>query len=182
MTNLDVTKIKHICKGLLVEIILDNKNNEEEIKRGYVREILSKKDNPDGIRVVLTSGHIGNVQDVITQAQLKKENFKFYNLFFYDNNISSIWDKVERKYVVLDHKNPIKNKNEKIAFLFNDVEKGKDTLKVLNNSNYILKRISRKKMIVENFKNLDIEYFSINKERKLSYEKMIEWETYFKSN
>lgn len=182
MKDLDVRKIRHICKGLLVEIILDNENSEEIIKRGYVREILSKKDNPDGVKVILTSGYEGNVQDIVTEAKLKKENFKFYNMFFYDKNISSLWDKSEKRYVVLEHKNNVRNKNEKIVFLFNDIEKGKDTLNKLNNKNYVLKRISRKNMIIDNFKNLEIDYFSINKDRKLSYSKMIEWETYFKSH
>jgi len=71
---------------------------------------------------------------------------------------------------VLDYTNKITKKVEKVALLFNDEKIVTEILNQLKNSDYMVRRINRNKPIVDNFKTLNVQYFNINKDRKLSYD------------
>ncbi|PLS19127.1 hypothetical protein CVD28_01595 [Bacillus sp. M6-12] len=180
--DIDVTIKKNFMKGMMVDIIADEDAKTGKITRGYIATILSKENNKKGIKVELTSGVSGKVQYVPSKDDVKLENFKFYNKFFFLPKIYSIWNQVERKYMVLQHTSP-SGKIEKTAFLFDSEQQAKDFVSgtKFESKDYSIREINRKKPIVDNFKTLEINYFRINKERKISFERMIEWENYFKN-
>ncbi|MDF2879660.1 MAG: hypothetical protein K0R54_217 [Clostridiaceae bacterium] len=179
--DIDVTNKKNLCIGMLVDIIADEDRNTQNITRGYITEIITKDNRAKKISVILNNGRKGIVNHIITKDELKTENFKFYNLFFYDKNIYSIWDKKANKYLVIERVNKRLGNIERVAFLFNNDLIAKEILGVLDNKDYMIKTINRKKPIIENFKTLKIDFFNINKDRRLSYDRLIEWENKFKS-
>lgn len=181
MEDMEVTNKDNICIGMLVEIVAEEDKSTQKLTRGYILKIITKDGRAKKITVILTSGKKGIVKRIITKEELKRENFKFYNIFFFDKKIYSIWNKKENKYLVVDHLNKTSGNIEKLAFLFNDNTIAQKVLSQLNDKDYMLRCINRKKDIVENFKTLDIQFFSINQDRKLSYERLIEWESYFKN-
>lgn len=168
---------------MLVDIIAEEDKQSRKITRGYIAEIISKENSSKGIKVRLTNGKKGVVQYVPTKDDIRLENFKFYNRFFFHPTIYSIWDNQARKYLVIEHYNRSIGQTEKTAFLFDSKEKAKELIKgsVYDSKDYSIRLINRKKPIVENFKTLEIDYFRINKERKLSFERLKEWEHYFKN-
>jgi len=179
--EIDITNRNNIKIGMLVEIIAEEDRASQLISRGFIQEIITKDNRAKKISVRLTVGKKGIVQRILTKDEIKKENFKFYNLFFFEKYIYSIWNKKTNKYLVINYLNAGLEKNEKTAFLFTEEKSAKEFLSIINNPDYMVKSINRKKPIVENFKTLEIEYFRINTERKLSYERLIEWEAYFKN-
>lgn len=181
--NIDVTSKDNIYVGMLVEIVADENKVTQEVTRGYIKEVLSKKDNKKGIRVKLTNGKTGKIVYIPSKNEIKTENFKFYNLFFFKDKIYSIWDKETNKYLILRRINKSNGKIENTALLFSERSIADRLIKgtTLDNNNLIIREINRKKYIIENFKTLDVKYFSINGERKLSFKKMKEWEEYFKN-
>ncbi|MFJ8528301.1 DUF2196 domain-containing protein [Bacillus sp. NPDC094106] len=176
--DIDVTVKKNLIKGLYVEILTSN----EDTERGYIKEILSQSNNKKGIRVKLTNGIEGRVQYVFSKHEIKAENFKFYNLFFFQPNIYSLWNKKMRTYVTINRLNQIYKNYEQTAFLFTTKEKAKGLIAgtELDNPDIQIKSISRKKPIVESFNHIQVDKFSIDGERKLSFEKMKEWEKYIR--
>ncbi len=180
-THIDTTKKKNIVRGMLVDIVAEKDSMTQILTRGYVLQILSKADNAKGIRVQLTNGVVGHVKDIPSQEDIRLENFKFYNRFFHLPMIYSIWDSAERKYLVVDHKNTIKQVVEKTAFLFDSIETAKAFVRgtEYEQRRYVINPINRKKPIHENFKTLQVSVVRINGERKLSLERLIEWERKF---
>ncbi|PBF99902.1 DUF2196 domain-containing protein [Clostridioides difficile] len=176
----DTSKLDNILKGLLVEIVAKEDKESQKLTRGYVDTIISKKDKKGGIIVELTNGKKGAVKDIVNKNQLKKENFKFYNLFINESKIYSIWDKSNKKFLVVRHLNKISGNYENLAYLFDDLEMAKKELNKISDKNYVLKPISRKKFITDNFKESNVKAFSINKKRKITKEKLLELEIYLK--
>lgn len=178
---IDLTKRENIIIGLLVEI-QTKEDKDETLTRGYVKKVLSKKECSKGIKVELSSGEIGYVKNIVTKDLIKKENFKFYNEFLNYCKIFSIYDREKNIFFEFDRQNKNTGKLEKIAFLFTNVELGKFMTNSLNKENntkrYVLKAVSRKKFISNNFN--EVRYFSINKTRKISVENLEKWEMKFK--
>lgn len=181
--DIDVTVRKNFVKGMLVDIIAEEDKATGKITRGYIAKILSKENNKKGIKVELTNGKIGRVQYIPSKDEVRLENFKFYNTFFFLPKIFSIWDNKEQHYLIIHHVNRVNGKIEKTALLFDDKEKAKEFIKgtKYDNKDFSIREINRKKPIVDNFKILEVDYFRINGERKLSFERMKEWENYFKN-
>ncbi|AMN31274.1 DUF2196 domain-containing protein [Clostridium perfringens] len=178
---LDERKIKNIVIGLYVGIIDDKEKklgDEAPIRRGYVKKILSKEDNEKGIKVELSNGRKGRVYEIYSKNDIRKETFKFYNEFFYEKRIYSLWDKTKNKYVLSIADNKITNAKELVAFLFSNDDKAKEFLKKLNNKNICIKAVSRKIKVAENFKGMNISKFRINDERNIAYEKLVDIESY----
>lgn len=174
---------KNILVGMLVDIVSENDKDTQKITRGYVSKILSNADNKKGIKVELLNGEVGCIKFIPSKDDIQLENFKFYNIFFFKNKIYAVWNNIDRKYLVMNALNNGNGKVEKTILLFDDKDKATTFIKgtKYDNRNYSIREINRKKPIVENFKTLEIEYFRINAQRKLSYSRMIEWEEYFKS-
>lgn len=178
---IDVTKLKNIVIGLYVGIIDDSERyleDEAPIRRGYVKKILSKSDNDKGIKVLLTNGRKGRIEEIYSKYEIKKENFKFYNKFFHSKKIFTLWDKKNGKYVVIMRQNKITNKNEMVSFLFSDIEVGREYVKKLNNKDIVIKGINSKIKVTDNFKDLGIKKFIIDNKKKTSCENLIKWEEY----
>lgn len=180
--EIDVTIKKNFQRGMLVDIVAEADKEQGTLTRGYIQSILSKANQKQGIKVELTTGIKGRVSYVPTKDDIRLENFKFYNKFFFLNKVYSIWHKTERRYVVLDYENRM-GKIEKTVMLFENKQDGVDFMKEANLSetDYMVKEINRKKTINENFMTLSIDFYRINRERKLSFERMNEWEHYFKN-
>ncbi|WCK57268.1 DUF2196 domain-containing protein (plasmid) [Aneurinibacillus sp. Ricciae_BoGa-3] len=181
--DIDVTLRKNIIKGLLVDIIADEDKETVKLTRGYVANVLSKENNKKGIRVELSNGKRGRVYSIPSKDDIKRENFKFYNIFFFLPKIYSVWNQTERKYMIIHHMNQAMGRTEKTALLFTDKEKAKAFIKgtMYEGKDFAIREINRNKPIPDNFKTLDVDYFRIDGERKLSFERLIEWEQYFKN-
>ena len=179
--NIDITKRENIILGLLVEI-QTKEDKEDTLTRGYVKNVLSKKECSKGIKVELTSGEVGNVKRIVTKDIIKKENFKFYNEFLNYSKIFSIYNKEENVFLEVNRVNKNTKQVEKIAFLFTNVELGRYMCNKLNKEEdtkrYCLKAISRKRNISSNFR--EIKFLSIDKTRKISVQNLDKWEVLFK--
>ena len=66
MENLEGNKRKNIEVGLLVEIVQKNHQRSGELTEGFVKRILTKSSNhPHGIKVMLQTGEVGRVKNII---------------------------------------------------------------------------------------------------------------------
>lgn len=181
---LDGTIKKNIQIGMLVEIVKKEDQPTGKLTRGYVRRILTNSQkHTRGIKVECSSGDIGRVQRILTKENIRNENFKFYNTFFFLKKIYSIWDSTNNHYLIVDYNNVSKKSIEKTSFLFETFEDATSFIKgtKYNTKDYPVREINRKKFIFENFSKIGTEFIRINKERKLSMEKLKEWEAYFKN-
>lgn len=180
---MDGTIRKNICKGLLVDIVKKEHQPTGELTRGYVVEILTKSpQHHRGIKVRLSNGAVGRVQEIPSKEDIRLENFKFYNIFFQAKKLYSIWNSESETYLVIDHMNT-KGVAEKTSFVFDTHEQASSFLKgtKYESKTYPVREINRKKFIADNFAKIGTEFVRINKERKLSLDKLREWENYFKN-
>lgn len=177
----DVTKRQNIKPGMLVEIVKIVDRDEQILTRGFVKEIISHAVTKRGVLVLLTTGEEGNVKRVITQEEIKAENFKFWNVFLFEPALYSIWDSANRKYVVIDHANNNTGALERTALLFDSLETAHLFVKgtKYQEKNYKITQLNRKKHIQENFKTLKVDYFRVNITKKISFERLNELEAFF---
>lgn len=180
--NMEETMITRndVAVGMLVRIIPSESKNDALVT-GYIAKILTKKATAKQVKVELTSGIQGVVDELVSQDAFEREKFRFYNLFFFDKHIYSIWDKKRKRYLVLMIPNEKKQRQERTAFLFNDEAAAKKMLASLADDTFMLRELNRKKPIPANFKTLTIEFFRINEERKLSFKKLTEMEQFYKN-
>lgn len=182
--DIDVTLKENIIVGLLVDIVEEQNKSTQKITRGRVKRIISNSDCNRGIKVELTNGAIGHSKGVPNKNEIKKDNFRFYNLFFYQEYIYSIWDKKNNNFLVVNRENKINHKFEKSIFLFSSKEIAESKIKgtSLDNNNYLIRSIKRKnKPITIFFKNYDIDYFLIDNSKKINKIRFNELESQFKS-
>ena len=185
--DIDVTIKDNICVGLVVDIVEDKNRSTQIITTGCVKKIISNKDCKRGIKVELTNGATGHIKGIPSKNDIKKEAFKFYNLFFYKEDIYSLWDKSQNKFLIINRLNRLNklNKNiEKTLFLFSSLEEAEKSIKgtSLDNKNISIRKIRRKnKSICTFFKNYDINVYYINMNKKLTNIKLEELEKRFKS-
>lgn len=180
--EIDITIKKQFRPGVLVEIETESDKGTGKLTRGRILRVLSKENQKKGIKVELTTGETGRIKHVPTLDEIRLENFKFYNQFFFLPKIFSIWNKKERCYLLLDYPNA-KGMVEKTAFLYETKGDAEELLKLLKlpASDFMVKEINRRKPISQNFKSLDVDVYRLNRDRKLTYEKLNELEHYFKS-
>lgn len=180
---LDGTNRKNLKIGMLVDIIAEEDKQTGAFTRGYIAKILSQSNHAKGIKVALHNGKIGRVQHVLTKDEIRLENFKFYNQFFFLPRLYTIWNQDEKQFMVYPHFNHSTQKEEQTILLFDSEEKAHDFIKGTKYAEkpYQVRSIHRKKPIVELFGNCKVDFFRINGVRKLSAERMKEWEYYFKN-
>lgn len=180
---MDPTKKNNIVIGLLVDIVQNKHKETQELTRGYVKRIVSNKDSKKGIKVELTNGTIGNVKEVPKLNDIKKETFKFYNEFFYLDYLYVIWDKKLKTYYIMNRMNKLTYEYEKTLLIFSSKEEAENVIKgtSLDSKDYMIRSIKRNKPLAVFFKDLNIDVFSINTKRKLTFKKLKELEEYFKS-
>lgn len=181
--EVDITKRNNIVVGLMVDIVEDKNKATQEVTRGCVKRVISNSDRKKGIKVELTNGAIGTVIGIPSKADIQKETFKFYNIFFYQDKIYALWDKKANKFLVLDRINKMTGARERTLLLFSSEDIAKEKIKgtSLDNRNYILRPIKRNKPITVFFKDYEISVYSIDTKRKLTALKMKELEEHFKS-
>ena len=177
--DLDLTKRKTFKKGMYVHIrITDDKESQ-----GYIKSIDTMSDNEKGIKVTLTNGEKGKVIHVPTVNEIKKESFKFYNLFFYSKELFSIYNIKERKYLNLSIVNKKNGIAENTIFIFTNREEANKAIELfeLDNKIYNLNKLKTSNNILNAFKTLQYDVVRINMNRKLTKELFIDYENRFKS-
>lgn len=180
---MNTTNRKEIQVGMLVDIVSQKDKGTDRLTRGYIIKILSQANNKKGVKVELQSGDVGHVDHVVTKEELKMENFKFYNRFFFEKELYTVWDKKKKCFLAHPHYNQQRGSTELTALLFDSKEDAKQLLKgtPYDTPDYVIRPFGRKKHIVDLFEKQKIAYFRINGERKISFEKMKEWESYFRN-
>lgn len=127
-----------------------------------------------GIKVCLKNGKIGRIINIPKDYEINVERMKVFNNLFYSKQIHAIWNKSDRKYIV------IPSKYGNIVFLFLSKE---DTLEFMKEKhikgNEVPNTINRNKLIIENFKTLHVDCFVINQKLKVSFDKLKELEMQF---
>lgn len=173
---------KNLQIGMLVEIISNEEKGKDIVSRGYITKIISQQNSKKGVKVRIHTGQEGRVVHVVTKEELRLENFKFYNQFFFLPYLYTVWDETAKNFLVFDYIPKNKTVPERTALLFESEEMAREFLKgtVYDSPSYKIRRIHRKKPIVEMFKKVSPDYFRINGERKLSAERLNEWEYKFK--
>lgn len=182
--DIDVTVKDNICIGLVVDIVSEQDKATQKITNGCVKKIISNKDCKKGIKVELTNGIIGHIKGIPSKNEVKKDTFKFYNTFFYQEYVYAIWDKSKKKFLILDRVNRINGRLEKTMLIFSSSEIATEKIKgtSLDNDNFSIRSLRRKnKSFDKFFKDYDIDVYSIDMSRKLTKEKMKELEEHFKS-
>lgn len=174
---IDITKIKNIDKGLYVEIIDNNKRKH----KGYVREIISKGNDKNGIRVIIASTLTntlteGTIISIPSKSEVQKEMFKYYNIFFNSKEFFSIIDENGNYYILkLGNKS-----NAKLAVtIFTNSKEAKQFIESLENNSLKLKRISSKNLLINNFSKIQYNCFILEGKKIVSKIKFEELEKYF---
>ena len=168
---------KQLQLGMLVDIQMNN-----TVKRGYITKIISQGNSKKGVKVRLHTGEEGRVERIITKDDIRLENFKFYNRFFFLPHLYTVWNRTENSFLIFEHTPAHKQVPEKTALLFDSEE---NAMLFLENTpfqppHYEVRRIHRKKPIADLFQHKP-DYFRINGERKISLDRLNEWEYYFKN-
>ena len=168
--DIDVTQRKNFKKGMLVDI-----TEKENLIRGYISKILSNENQTNGIKVQLSNGHSGRIYGVPSKADIEKEDFKFYNLFFNSCEIHTI---LKENSVLLGDAN-----GKKCAYLFSSKEKAKQAVKgtCLEQKPYQIGKLNRKKLITDLLGKYKIDLFIIDMERQLTNDDLKEKEIHFRN-
>lgn len=158
---------KALKKHTKVEIVIEDK----EICKGLIDEVLSKTTPKNGkIRVRLTDGKIGTVTKIITPDEVKLEEFKFLNRFFYSKEIYSLYNKKEKTYQLIQRIDKTQNKVYNHILIFSDKELAINTFKntKYDTKDFCIVKLNRNKRIYENFKNNKIHYVRIDMKKTTS--------------
>lgn len=150
----------------------------DDLVRGYIAKVLYDP-NECEVRVRLKTGTEGVVHNIVTKAQLEKETFKFYNLFFHSKHLLTIWDKHAKQSYISPIRLNSAGDAERTAFVFSDEDLAKAFLQELGRPELALRRISRRKTVLENFSKESVDAFRLNEQRKVSNVKMKRLEEHF---
>lgn len=153
-------------------------NVSGNVVRGYIAKVLYDPNDRD-VRVRLKTGTEGTIHRIVTKAQLEKETFTFYNVFFHAKHLLSIWNKETNRYFISPIKRPGGQPPEQTAFLFSDETLAKEFLQELQKPELALRRISRRKTVLENFDKETIVSFRLDEQRKVTKAKMKQLEAHF---
>lgn len=168
--DIDVSERNNFKQGMLVDIL-----ENEKIVRGYINKIISNENQSKGIKVSLSNGHIGRIYGVPSKAEIEKENFKFYNLFFNTCDIYTILK--ETNVFLLDWN------GKKCAYLYSSKDSALKSIKntPLEQKPYNVGKLNRKKNIIELLKKYDIDIFIIDMEKQLTNSELNDLEIKFRS-
>ena len=174
IVEIDPTIRKNIQRGMYV-VIEEEKTNE--IYKGLVSIILSHSNNQRGIKVELTNGKIGYIQEIYTIEQIKLENFKFYNRFLFEKKLYSIWDNKKKEYLCIDYHYHTVEDSYLTVFISKDKDDLRKILKELKLSekNYKIKDINNNTCIHSQFRTNydDIQMILLNNEKYLRFKSFI---------
>lgn len=167
--DIDITKKANFQKGMLVEIIV-----EDKIVRGYISQILSKEDGKP-IKVRLYDGNIGRVYCIPSKDEIEKEEFKFFNLFFNSCDIHII---IKDDSLLLADCNGLK-----CAYIFSSKEKAIEAVKgtPMAEKPYRIGKLTRKKYIIELLKKYNVDIFVIDMKYQLTNEQLNDKEIQFRN-
>lgn len=174
---MDDIKRADVRVGLEVDILTE----DNRTVRGFINHIYPGKKKQVDIDVALYSGEMGVVSHIVTQEEKARDTFRFYNLFFYSRYMVTIMHK-QNQDVFLDRiQYSGRDDYERVAYLFSDEKKALTFLLKRGNDDLAIKRVSRKKPLVENFKKQPIDYFYLDDERKVTPSRLDENERTFQS-
>ena len=166
--------------GLLVEVLV----GDNEIVRGKIKNIKSKTVPKDKmIKVELRDGTIGKVIKIVTNSDVELENFKFFNILFFEKEIYSIFNTSDRKYQLIK-KEVTSDTGLRYLFIFSNKQDAENTCKKINDklNNCKVTKLNMSKKISENFKYVNnIDYIIINNAKKVSFEKFKQLENEFRN-
>lgn len=159
--DIDISDKKQIKVGMLVDIKFRN----EEIKRGYIKRILTKEQSNKPLKVELSDGSIGRIIGVPSKIDLEKETFKFYNLFLNDSIICALYNRKENQCYMT--KSEVNNKTVTTIYLFDNARKAKEMLKgsKFDNKNYYIRPIKREDYIPNLYPS---DFYIINMNKRIS--------------
>lgn len=168
--DIDISQRNNFQKGMLVDIL-----EKENLVRGYISKILSNENQEKGIKVLLHNGHSGRIYGVPAKAEIEKEEFKFYNLFFNTCDIFTILN--EKNVFLLDCN------GKKCAYLYSSKEIATKSIKntPLEKKPYNIGKLSRNKNIIDLLKKYQIDIFVIDMEKQLTNEQLNDLEMKFRS-
>lgn len=174
---IDITKIKNIDIGLYVEIVDDNKRKH----KGYVKKIISKGNDKNGIRVAITSTLTnsiteGTIISTPSKSEVQKETFKYYNIFFNSKEFFSIIDENGNYYIL---KLGSKSNTKLAVTIFTNSKEAKKFIESLKDNSLKLKRISSKKLLITNFSKIQYDCFILEGKKVVNKIKFEELEKYF---
>lgn len=167
---------KLIKIGMLVEIQVEK--TQDTLKVGHVVEVLSHSNSQKGVRVKLKDGTIGRVTYIPSKDEIKKEQFKYMNSILYERQVLySFWDNVNRRYFTTNYRSKVS------SFIFSDKDEAEAFMKskFQEPHNFTVNPINRKKLIVENFEVLGVEFFILDKTTGISFKDLKEKEEEFKN-
>lgn len=163
--DIDITDRKVIKSGMYVDITTE----KNEVKRGYIKQILTRENNNKPLKVELTDGNTGRILGVPSKIDLEKENFKFYNLFLNESHICALYDRKEDQCYMSKTETPSGVKST--IYLFSDSREAKELLKgsKFDNKNYYIRPIKRTDYIVKLYIS---DYYVIDLKKKISMENL----------
>lgn len=160
---------KQLVKGMLVDI-----TKEEEVYRGYIKEI-NGTNTKRGVLVTLTDGTKGRVLKIVKKDEFKRENFIFYNKLVNKRPLFSIYDNDSNLFYKVKYKN-----GHLFSFLYDNKEQADVRLNKIKqhipNRNLSVRTIPHKKKINEVFKKAQSTALLINDERSISIKMMEKFE------
>ena len=161
----DITDLRYVKVGLYV--VIETKRQEEV--SGFVQKILSKTNDPKGIKVQLKNKVTGRIIAIPSKHEIERELFKFYNLFFHEP-IFIGRHRQTKQFFFIDH--PKGN----ILPLFS---KSYPNEKPINPS-YHWQLLSSSRWIQTLMKDQDPDFVYLNHERLIPYEEFKTLEKKFK--
>lgn len=165
---------KQLKEGMLVDILVNNKK-----VRGYIKQIIPPRQTNQEIEVELRSGAVGIINNLVTRNELKQESFKFYNLFFHERHLLTIWNKYTKDTYKIQSKNPKTKQCESTVFIFSNEELANKILRKLKDDDLAIRRISKQKLITENFINENVTHFRLDEQRRIGVKKLNALEEYY---
>ncbi|TCK01375.1 UNVERIFIED_ORG: uncharacterized protein YwbE [Anoxybacillus amylolyticus] len=164
MEYLKTIQPKHIRQGMVVDIVVDG-----EVRRGYVREVLSKGTTTKGVKVRLLDGKEGKIVHIPTKRELWQEQVKFYNSFLF-GDVYGYWNAEKQQWDVLLYDNPYTGQMERTIVWFQRKQDAVSFLSKLPHASILsVRRLSKEKAYAAQVQSLSPDYIRINGQRKIAY-------------
>lgn len=164
MEYLKTIQPKHIRQGMVVDIVVDG-----EVRRGYVREVLSKGTTTKGVKVRLLDGKEGKIVHIPTKRELWQEQVKFYNSFLF-GDVYGYWNAEKQQWDVLLYDNPYTGQMERTIVWFQHRQDAVSFLSKLPHASILsVRRLSKEKAYAAQIQSLSPDYIRINGQRKIAY-------------
>ena len=175
MEYLKTIQPKHIRQGMVVDIVVDG-----EVRRGYVREVLSKGITTKGVKVRLLDGKVGKIIHIPTKRELWQEQVKFYNSFLF-GSVYGYWNTAKQQWDVLLYENPYTGQMERTVVWFQQEQDAMSFLPRLPHASILsVRRLSKRETYSAQIQSLAPDYIRINGQRKIAYQRFQDIEQFLR--